>query len=82
MSGKFSSELAEMLWNESLEEFYDAEIGDTDSYGKWSALFMFHRAILHTNSQGFVWVDTYEDRDKTHAAWTHVVADFQDWEER
>lgn len=76
------SALAQRLWDASLSSLQDAETGTTDGYGLWSALFLHDCAILHQNDRGNVWVDTYPDKDKAHAAWSHVVADFRDWEER
>lgn len=66
MSEKFSSPLAEGLYNLTLESNEDDRVGDCQTFG-WFALFREEKAILSVDSAGFVDATVYEDVDK---AWS------------
>lgn len=53
MSSKFSCDLAEKLWERTLDSLHDEEAGDS-GFGGWFALFRKEGAILSIDSQGFV----------------------------
>lgn len=60
MSEKFSSPLAEELYECTLESFQDDDLGDAETFG-WFALFREGGAILSCDSRGFVSVETPDD---------------------
>lgn len=51
---KFHSAAAEILHDWSLSSSQDEECGNSEFGSGWYALYMKERAILHTDSQGFV----------------------------
>jgi hypothetical protein len=77
-----ADELTERLWDMSLNFGHDKETGSTVGYGRWSALFLHERAILHQDSYGNTWVDTYDTKDQAHAAFSQIDDDYSDWLER
>lgn len=68
---KFSSILAEDLYQETLESWQDSELGDAETFG-WFALFLDDQAILSVDSQGFVSVFMYNTMADTEAAWEEL----------
>lgn len=64
---KFDTAAAEILWLWSLGSGQDEDCGDAQYGDGWHALFRAERAVLHTDSRGFVsaWrVPESEDLDK------------------
>lgn len=64
---KFAHVAAAILWQWSLDSLQDEECGDSEYGNGWNALFRDERAILNTNSQGFVYawrVATDNDLDE------------------
>lgn len=68
---KFSSILAEDLYQGTLESWQDSELGDAETFG-WFALFLDDQAILSVDSQGFVSVFTYGTMADTEKAWEEL----------
>lgn len=65
MSSKFSCDLAEELYDYTLDSQQDDELGNSETFG-WFALFREEGAIISVNSQGFVEVEQHDD---VEAAW-------------
>lgn len=78
MSSKFSSPLAEELWEASLESAQDDEIGESDGFG-WFALFESDLSILSVDSQGFVYSQHFESAGDLHLAWTETEMSYDRW---
>lgn len=74
-SPKFSSAAAELLWTQSLDSSQDKECGETQYGNGWHALFRIDRAILHTDSQGFVSAWLYPTVQELEDAWKGAQAD-------
>ncbi|MBQ6358494.1 MAG: hypothetical protein IJI97_05995 [Clostridia bacterium] len=69
---KFDSAAAEILWDWSLDSGQDENCGDAvDGYG-WYALFRPERAILHTDSQGFVSAWRVPESDNLEDMWYEI----------
>jgi hypothetical protein len=81
MSSKFDSELAEELYEYTLDSSEDASLGDADTFG-WYALFRDERAILVTNSQGFVSAREYETTGAAQIAWDGIEKEYSDFNVR
>lgn len=77
-SHKFDNLLAERLHGSSLESFQDADLGDAETFG-WHALFKGDKAILNTNSQGFVSVTVYESEEEAEAKWEELENEYSDF---
>lgn len=69
VSPKFDSVAALILWQWSLDSSQDEECGDAQYGNGWHALFRDERAILHTNSSGFVTAWRLDDGADIDAEW-------------
>lgn len=77
-SAKFSCFLAERLWEASLDSGQDADLGEAETFG-WFALFKEEKAILLTNSQGFVTVEVYASVEEAEERWAKLEVAYEDW---
>jgi hypothetical protein len=75
-SEKFSDGLAERLYDASLDSGEDDSLGDSEGFGHY-ALFADERAILVTNSVGFVFVNGYATVEETREAWASLQAEHE-----
>lgn len=69
---KFSSAAAEILHAWSLDSSQDEESGTSEYGNGWHALFRDSRAILHTNSQGFVSAWMVPDSENLDTVWEEI----------
>lgn len=69
---KFESVAAAIMWTWSLDSTQDEECGDAQYGNGWHALFRSERAILHTDSSGFVSAWRVEDGTDLDAAWAAI----------
>ena len=68
--GKYDSPLAKDLWEKSMESWQDDEVGSTtEGPGTWAALFKDQKAILYSDSQGFISVDEFDDESSLMQHW-------------
>ena len=72
---KFDSELAERLYDLSLESSQDEECGRVDENGHWYGLFREEKAILCEDSQGFVSASEYDTGEELEEAWQECLAE-------
>ena len=70
---KFDSELAERLYNLSLDSSQDEECGSVQENGTWYGLFREEKAILSEDSQGFVSVAEYDTDEELGQAWQECL---------
>lgn len=69
---KFGSVAAAIMWTWSLDSSQDADCGDAQYGNGWHALFRSERAILHTDSAGFVSAWRIEDGKDVDAVWAEI----------
>lgn len=80
MSNKFDSELAERLYNLSLDSSQNDSVGNADELG-WFARFDDELAIVGEYAAGFVTVWEYPNPEALSAAWQHILDDYADYNE-
>lgn len=69
---KFDSAAAEILHDWSMDSGQDDESGHSDYGNGWHALFRQERAILHTDSQGFVYAWQVPDSEDIDKVWEGI----------
>jgi hypothetical protein len=69
---KFDSVAAAIMWTWSLDSSQDEDCGDAQYGNGWHALFRDERAILHTNSTGFVSAWRVEDGKNLDEVWAEI----------
>ena len=69
---KFESVAAAIMWTWSLDSSQDGDVGDAQYDNGWHALFRSERAILHTESSGFVSAWRVEDGADLDAVWAEI----------
>ena len=70
---KFDSELAERLYELSLDSSQDEECGSVQENGTWYGLFREEQAILSEDSQGFVSVSEFDSDEALEQAWQECL---------
>lgn len=71
---KFESVGAMILWQWSLDSSQDEDCGDAQRGNGWHALFRSERAVLHTDSAGFVSAWRIEDVKDIDTVWEEIEA--------
>lgn len=74
VSPKMDSVAAAILHIWSLDSAQDEESGTSDYGNGWHALFRDERAILHVNSQGFVYAWRVPESDDPDTVWEEIQA--------
>lgn len=69
---KFDSVAAAIMWSWSLDSAQDEQSGDAQYGNGWHALFRSERAVLHTESSGFVSAWRIEDGRDVDAYWEEI----------
>ena len=75
---KFNSELAETLYEQSLECGPDEEIGSVDELG-WFGLFEDELVILQEDSQGFVYAHQQANLNQNRLFWAIVENSYRNY---
>ena len=90
---RYSGPAAEKLWEASMEQGQDEELGDVEGFG-WYALFTFENeaeaqqfccpgmvgAILSQESQGFVSCDTYKKKAALAKSWDALEVAYEEYD--
>lgn len=71
---KFDSVGAMILWQWSLDSSYDEDCGESQYGNGWHALFRSERAVLHTDSAGFVSARRVEVGKDLDTVWGEIEA--------
>lgn len=69
---KFDSVAATIMWTWSLDSTQDEDCGDAQYGNGWHALFRSERALLHTDSNGFVSAWRIEDGADIDEYWAEI----------
>lgn len=83
---KFDSELAEHLYNISLNDFHDGVMGDIEWNGHFTKFYEAPGSveapgayILYEDDQGFVGVQTFADNMDLDEAWSDLEREYVAW---
>ena len=89
--GKFEgcadTQLAEYLYNITMESGQDKEAGDVQDYGCWYGLILnvsgigkFKSYIVTEDGQGFFDYEEFDTVGQALKKWTDIEADYNEWE--
>ena len=81
MPGKFPDEIAERLWDITLENGQDDDVGDVSEYGFWAALILeteiegtnARNFIIEEDEQGFISYQVFDSQEAAEKKWAAIL---------
>lgn len=73
---RFDSDLAEKLWDTSLDGGADEEVSNEVS-GEWAGLMRDEKAVLYQSGSGFIFAEEFDTLDQATAAFEEYRKDLE-----